>query len=148
MADVRVDEFSLRVLTGDEVEVEVTFTLTLTPTEERLEIPFTVAIFFVEQNFDRDDWRLSPNQGLILQDRPISEVLGEVAEEGFDSPVAGFRPAEGPFTTTTTQTVTEVLDRTALPGGVGVEEWYCLAFGVPEISSTLGFSSSIRLDLN
>ena len=148
MADVRIDDFSLRVLAGDEVEVEVTFTLTLTPTEERLEIPFTVAIFLAEQNLGRDVWRLNPNQGLIFQDRPISEVLDGAGEEGFDSVVAGFGPANGPFTTTTTQTVTEVFDRTALPGGVGVEKWYCVAFGAPEISSALGFSSSIRLDLN
>jgi len=134
MATVNVNSFSLTLLSGNRVRVDVQFNVNQTSTEARLGIPSHVWVRLMERDSDRDATHLFSDW---VSHRPFGTN---------DDPATGWMYA-GLFSSSTTGNFSRTLNRGNLPGESGNEEWYCVLASRPDLVSDIGYSSEISANL-
>jgi hypothetical protein len=136
MAMVTPTSFSLTLLSGNRVRINLDYRVDATATEARLEIPTRVYVKLME----RDDTRDQTN----LHTQFWQEWIRERGDE--DEEATGWMFA-GTHVGSTTASFSRELDRGSLPGESGNEEWYCVTMGRPDIWSDVWYSSEIVANL-
>ncbi len=136
MAYVDPTSFSLTLLTGNRVRVEVDFNVWVTATEARLDIPSRVFVRLMERDGKRDETHL------------YAERWGEwICERGDEDELATPWIYAGTFSSSTKGHFACTLDRSDLPGESGNEEWYCVLVSRPDIVAGVGYSGEIPANL-
>lgn len=141
MAYVNPTGFSLSVLPENRVRVDVDFTVKFTPTELRLEIPSRVYVKLMERDGARDETHLYAE----WRNEPVT-IRGKGDETAIEWFFGGWFYA-GTFSSNTSHHFMITLDRDALPGEKGAEEWYCVLNSRPDIISDVKYTSEISADL-
>jgi hypothetical protein len=136
MAHVRSTNFTLTLLSRDRVRVDIQFSVSLTATESRLEIPSRVYVKLMERDDGRDETHL------------YAELNGEfIRERGDEDEIATGWMYAGIFSSSGSGTFSRVLNRSALPGERGAEEWYCVLRSKPDIVSDIRYTNEISANL-
>ena len=136
MAYVRATDFSLTLLSGNRVRMDVDFVVWVTGTEHRLGIPSRVAIKLMERDDARDEVHLYAEWG--------AESVRELGDR--DDPASDWMFA-GIYSVTSTGHFSRIIDRSRLPGGPGAEQWYCVLRAVPDIMTSISYSDELIADL-
>lgn len=134
MARLHITDFSLNLIPGGRVRMELAFDVILTPTESRLRIPSRVYVRLMERDYDRDRIHLFADE---MDFRPASQN---------DDPATGWVYVNT-FSTSTSSDFSMVLNRSSLPGEPGREEWYAVMVSRPDIISDVEYSSEIGASL-
>lgn len=135
MADVTVDNFSLVLVPGNQVQVEVEFSVNQTATEARLGIPSHVWVRLMERDGSRDATHLHADW---YSTRP---------SQTNDDPATGWMYA-GNFAADGTFNFARTLNRSDLPGEFGNEEWYGLVASRPDLVADVAYTPEISANLN
>ena len=136
MAYVRSTDFTLTLLSGNRVRVGVQFSVNLTATEARLEIPSRVYVKLMERDNTLDETHL------------YAEWSGQyIRERGDEDEIATGWMYAGIFSSSGTGSFSRVLNKNALPGESGNEEWYCVLCSRPDIVSDIKYTKEISANL-
>lgn len=133
MASVAINNFSLTLLSGNRVRVDVSFNISQTGTEARLSIPSHVWFRLMERDSNRDATHLYADW---VSHRPSSNN---------DDPATGWIHAG--LYTSGNGNFSRTLNRNSLPGEVGNEEWYVVGATRPDFVSDIDFSNEIVANL-
>lgn len=135
MANVQVNSFSLELLPGNNVRINVQFSVILTATEIRLGIPSRVALQLRERDGRRDTLR------------PLADWTAFTTSSEHDDDNATPWYNAGIFYSNMTSNFSRVVPISSLPRESGDEEWYVVIGAAPDILSAINYSEEIVANL-